>query len=173
MGLASLILGCVAASLGVIAPVIVIPKAKIEPLTICDGCPTFAPVPTPPKPLRSIRFVAQHELTWNNYLKAFDENACDLPTASSPIYKYKQRDILERLSLYRLDWPIAILGPAEVECYLAWLQKKVKYRVALPTASHGVTTLTIQRKRLGGTRVIQQFFIPIRSMKVADLRLNI
>lgn len=111
------------------------PTAKIEPLSICDGCPAFAPVPTPPKPLRSIKYVAQYELTWNNYLKAFDEGACDIPKASSTIYKHKQRDILDRLSLYRIDWPIVILGPAEVECYRAWLQKKVKYKVVLPTAA--------------------------------------
>lgn len=105
----------------------------------CKDCPVFVRVPTPPAEMRKISFVAKYELTWNNYLAAVDAGNCPIP---QPYRKGIDAERTERsnevvadhLSEFRIDWPIAVLGSSEIECYIGWLQNRTPYRVSLPRA---------------------------------------
>lgn len=101
-------------------------------LLLCKNCPSFAKVPDPPASLRPIRYVSAFELTWNNYLAAYDEGACSFPSLSIAQRLVESKNGLPRLEKFRIDWPITNLGVREIECYINWLQRKTHYRVALP-----------------------------------------
>lgn len=102
---------------------------------LCDNCPAFVRVPDAPASLRPVRFVSKFELTWKNYLAAFDDQACDLPALANMAGKHSLQAIRENIDLFRIDWPITQLGPTELQCYIEWLQKKTSYKVALPTGN--------------------------------------
>lgn len=105
-------------------------------LTLCRDCPEFVHIPTPPAALRNIRHVAKYELTWKNYLAAFDARACPIPKVEVRGFGSAQpRYIQIKPADFRLDWPITELTPDDVECYLRWLTTKTRYKVALPTAN--------------------------------------
>lgn len=132
-------------------------------LALCEGCPVFVRVPDAPDSLRPVRFVSKYELTWNNYLAAFDAGRCQLPdptyrrdpaddpanrpgisppngppvayTAIPPGWREPPNDIPRRVDLLRIDWPIAMLGRSEIQCYIAWVQERTGYLVALPTGA--------------------------------------
>lgn len=99
----------------------------------CTACPPFVRVPGPPKHLRSLRYVSKYELRWNDYLKAVDDGTCPLPEGRSNLHGVSSADIKKHHQDLRLDWSATILRPAEVECYVRWLQGKTSYRVALPS----------------------------------------
>lgn len=100
----------------------------------CEGCPEFVSVPPPPDGLRPIIAVAKYELTWNDYLAAVDDGACTIPNPNRPpFFRSGPDDINPNLDWFRIDWPITILDPAEVECYLAWLSDHIGARAAIPT----------------------------------------
>ena len=102
-------------------------------LQICRDCPDFVRVPDAPQGIRPIRFVAKYELTWNNYLAAYDAGRCNIPNPNTGIrYKKGPNDLLADVESLRIDWPANQLGPNEVKCYIAWLQEKTPYLVALP-----------------------------------------
>lgn len=112
------------------------PSIKIgEDLKICADCPAFVRVPDAPAPMRSIRFVSKFELTWRNYLAAHDDGSCKIPRYANMAGEYDLKAISANVDLFRVDWPATQLGPAEVACYIDWLQKKTGYVVALPTGA--------------------------------------
>jgi len=85
--------------------------------------------------LRRISHVASVELTWNQYLAAFDEDACPIPRSDHGIDGLGQRHELDaNIDLFRIDWPATLLGPAEVDCYADWLSSKLGREVVVPTA---------------------------------------
>lgn len=106
-----------------------------EILQLCDECPTFVRVPDAPASLRPVRFVSKFELTWKNYLAAYDDQACDLPALANMAGEHSLQAIHENIDLFRIDWPVTQLGPKELQCYIGWLQKKMGYIVALPTGN--------------------------------------
>lgn len=106
----------------------------VAELSVCEDCPVFVKVPAAPAPLRPIRYVSKFELTWNNYLAAYDGGACTIPNPNAPPQLSGPNDILPHLDKYRIDWPVTKLGVRDIQCYIDWLQKKTNYRVALPTA---------------------------------------
>lgn len=101
----------------------------------CEGCPVFVRVPNAPGDLRPIRYVSKFELTWNNYLVAFDEGICGLPKLWA--WGGVQADPItpedELFPYLRMDLPITNLGPNEIECYERWLGQKTGLHAALPT----------------------------------------
>ncbi|MEA1013287.1 formylglycine-generating enzyme family protein [Sphingosinicella sp. LY1275] len=103
-------------------------------LTLCEDCPVFVRVPDAPASLRPIRYVSKFELTWNNYLAAYDDGACEIPNPNAAPQTAGPNDILPHLDKYRIDWPVEQLGVADVQCYIDWLEGKTGYDVALPTA---------------------------------------
>jgi len=102
-------------------------------LLLCDaGCPVFVRVPDAPRALRPIRYVAKYELTWNNYLAAYDDGSCKIPQPNLGPGSTAKNTIPENIDNLRIDWPVGQLGPGNVQCYIDWLQKKTGYTVALP-----------------------------------------
>lgn len=100
----------------------------------CEECPEFVAVPSPPDSLRLVIAVAKYELTWNDYLAAIDDGACRIPNPNrSPFFRSAPDDINPNLEWFRIDWPITILDPAEIECYLAWLSNRTGARAVIPT----------------------------------------
>ena len=104
-------------------------------LQLCKDCPGFVRVPNAPASLRPVRFVSKFELTWKNYLAAVDDRACDIPARANIAGEQSLQTVRKNIDLFRIDWPITQLGPAELQCYIGWLQKKTGYIVALPTGS--------------------------------------
>ncbi len=102
-------------------------------LLLCKECPIFVRVPDALNTPRPIRYVSKYELTWNNYLAAYDDGACSIPNPNSGPVPFKNNDILPHLDKFRIDWPVGQLGPAEVKCYVQWLQQKTDFQVTLPT----------------------------------------
>ncbi len=100
---------------------------------LCNDCPIFVRVPDAPNKLRPIKYVSKFELTWNNYLAAYDDGSCPIPNPYAGFVPPKENNIPPHLDKYRIDWPIVLLGPAEVECYSNWLQRKTDLLVRLPT----------------------------------------
>lgn len=104
-------------------------------LQLCDNCPAFVRVPDAPASLRPVQFVSKFELTWKNYLAAYDDQACDLPALANMAGEQSLQAIRENIDLFRIDWPVTQLGPKKLQCYIEWLQKKTSYIVALPTGN--------------------------------------
>lgn len=100
---------------------------------LCSDCPIFVRVPEAPQELRPIKYVSKFELTWNNYLAAYDDGTCPLPNPFAGYEPPKENNIPPHLDKYRVDWPIILLGPLETNCYANWLQEKTDLIVALPT----------------------------------------
>lgn len=103
-------------------------------LKICSDCPVFVRVPDAPKGMRAIRFVAKFELTWNNYLAAYDAGRCAIPNPHTGISTKGPNDLLADVESLYIDWPASKLGPVEIQCYIGWLQEKTPYIIALPAA---------------------------------------
>lgn len=101
-------------------------------LNICNDCPVFVRVPDSPKGMRPIRFVAKFELTWNNYLAAYNAGRCAIPNPHTAISSKGPNDLLADVKSLYIDWPASKLGPVEVRCYIGWLQEKTPYIVRLP-----------------------------------------
>jgi formylglycine-generating enzyme required for sulfatase activity len=99
----------------------------------CADCPLFVAVPPNSRSARRIKFVAAHELTWKQYLRSYDEKSCELPDPNPTLISVTHEQIKSRLSDLRIEWPITILRPSDVDCYMRWLQTKTKYKVALPS----------------------------------------
>lgn len=99
----------------------------------CNDCPEFVRVPNAPSNARRILYVARSELTWNQYLAAASQGSCEIPVPSPNIRNISQSEIEDHLDRVRIDWPIDILRPSDVRCYLQWLQSKTDLIVALPT----------------------------------------
>ncbi|MBK6706509.1 MAG: SUMF1/EgtB/PvdO family nonheme iron enzyme [Sphingomonadales bacterium] len=106
---------------------------KISVLNLCHECPVFIGVPKAESPRRPIVFVSKFELTWNNYLAAVDAGRCAIPNPNSGHRPAGENDLLLNIENLRIDWPIGVLGAADVECYIGWLQEKTGYIVSLPT----------------------------------------
>ncbi|WP_374405373.1 SUMF1/EgtB/PvdO family nonheme iron enzyme [Pelagerythrobacter sp.] len=102
-----------------------------EPNIACADCPTFISVPNPPPAMRRISHVAAFELTWNEYLAAYDAGACPIPRSDHGFSERRELDA--HIDLFRIDWPATLLGPEEVECYADWLSDKIGRTVAIPT----------------------------------------
>lgn len=105
-----------------------------EESQFCKECPVFVKVPQPPMGLRGIKYVAKFELTWREYLESVDDGSCPAPRK---VYygDTDPQDIGPYIENLRINWPIGHLGVDEIECYKAWLEAKVPYMVALPTAA--------------------------------------
>ncbi|WP_196491587.1 formylglycine-generating enzyme family protein [Erythrobacter donghaensis] len=100
----------------------------------CDGCPTFVRVPAAPADLRNIRFVSKFELTWRNYLQAVKDGSCTVSNPNRPPFRKPQPDLINaHLDRLEIDWPITVLGPDDVECYIKWLEQKMPLDVEVPT----------------------------------------
>lgn len=101
---------------------------------LCEVCPTFVRVPDAPETLRPIRMVAKYELTWKDYLAAYDAGRCNIPNPNVALRTEPgPNDLLASVDKLRVVWPANKLGPAEVQCYIAWLQEMTSYVVALPS----------------------------------------
>ena len=100
----------------------------------CADCPTFVRVPAAPDELRRIQFVSKFELTWRNYLRAVKDGSCSVSNPNAPPFRKPQPDLISPyLDRFEIDWPITILSPANVDCYIGWLNKKISLSVAVPT----------------------------------------
>ncbi|MEN7535903.1 formylglycine-generating enzyme family protein [Aurantiacibacter flavus] len=100
----------------------------------CEGCPEFVAVPAPPDSLRAIVAVAKYELTWNEYLAAVDDGACTVQNPSRPpFFRSRPDEINPHLEWFRIDWPITILDPVDVHCYLDWLSDRIGVPAVIPT----------------------------------------
>lgn len=105
--------------------------SKFQP---CKNCPVFVRVPTGRKPLRKLEYVAINELTWREYIASYLEGACQIPQPNARLTNLTKKEIESKLDDYKIDWPIAILTPTDVDCYVKWLQTKIDFVVALPTS---------------------------------------
>ncbi len=100
----------------------------------CTDCPTFVPVPNPPSSMRRISHVAAFELTWKEYLAAFDAEACPIPRTDNGLTGLNaKRELDAHIDLFRIDWPATLLGPEEIQCYADWLSEKMGRQVVVPT----------------------------------------
>lgn len=104
---------------------------RLDATLSCDGCPTFVRVPD--SDTTAITHVAKYELTWNQYLAAFDSGVCPLP----PLFDRNFRALrIERddplLAELRRDYAVINLRPSDVECYIQWLSARLGKSVRLP-----------------------------------------
>jgi formylglycine-generating enzyme required for sulfatase activity len=68
--------------------------------------------------------IAQHELTWREYIASVDEGKCPQP------YIESSYDVSEK-SL-RDDYPVSGVSIAGLNCYVGWIAKKTGARYRLP-----------------------------------------
>ncbi|WP_172439069.1 SUMF1/EgtB/PvdO family nonheme iron enzyme [Porphyrobacter sp. TH134] len=106
-------------------------RERLEATISCDGCPTFVRVPD--SDTTAITHVAKYELTWNQYLAAFDSGVCPLP----PLFDRNFRLLrIERddplLAELRRDYAVINLRPSDVQCYIQWLSARLGKSVRLP-----------------------------------------
>lgn len=102
----------------------------------CEGCPTFVRVPDAPKEMRRIRFVSKYELTWRNYIEAVQDGSCGLSNPRwprNPFGEADRRGSLARIDMLKVDWPITVLGPHEIDCYIGWLEERASIKATLPS----------------------------------------
>lgn len=125
------------------------PATAVGDAVTCDDCPTFVPVPTPPPSMRRISHVAKVELTWNQYLAAYDSGACPIPRSDNALHGAPKRELEDQIELFRIEWPATKLGPAEIDCYADWLGAKLGREVVIPTADEW---LWFARSGRDGTR---------------------
>lgn len=105
---------------------------RLEASISCEGCPTFVRVPD--SHTTAITHVAKYELTWKQYLAAFDNGVCPLP----PLFdrNFRPLRIEEDEPLFaelRRDYAIINLRPSDVQCYIQWLSARLGKSVRLPT----------------------------------------
>lgn len=101
----------------------------------CGGCPEFVSVPQPPNGMRKISHVAKTELTWRQYLAAYDDKACPIPRSDNGLNGSEgKRELDNFVEQLRLDWPATLLGPKEVECYASWVSERLNRQVVVPTS---------------------------------------
>ena len=106
----------------------------VEQRIACADCPTFVSVPSPPPSMRRITHVAAFELTWNEYLEAYDAGICPIPRTDNGLTgRGAERELDAHIELFRIDWPATLLGPGEVQCYAEWLSDKIGRTVVVPT----------------------------------------
>ncbi len=98
-------------------------------LKLCDDCPTFVKVPSTPDNLRNIQYVSKYELTWKNYMLAYDDGTCSIPD----LWNRRARLVTANPDLYRVDWPIDMLQPKDIKCYFDWLSQKSNFKFDIPT----------------------------------------
>ena len=109
-------------------------QSPAEILT-CEGCPEFVPVPPPPSSMRTISHVATTELTWKQYLAAYDDRACPIPRSDHGLSGSEGERALDPfVQQLRVDWPATLLGPEEVECYANWVSDRLNREVVVPTS---------------------------------------
>lgn len=110
---------------------------EVEPperSSACVDCPAFVSVPNPPPSMRRISHVAAFELTWNEYLAAYDTGTCPIPRSDHDFTGLNpRRDLDAHIDLFRIDWPATLLGPEEIQCYADWLSDKIGRNVVVPT----------------------------------------
>lgn len=105
-----------------------------ETFQTCEGCPEFVRVPTGSVSDRTVSFVGKYEITWNQYLKAFDDGACEMPLVlvwQGDGHKIDAAD--PAMEYLRVDWPISNLNFGQMECYRDWLSEKSGLAIAIPT----------------------------------------
>lgn len=102
----------------------------------CEGCPTFVRVPDAPEEMRPVRFVSKYELTWRNYIAAVQDGSCEVSNPKWPRNHFGEADrrgSLARIDMLKVDWPITVLAPHEIDCYINWLKEKTSIKAALPS----------------------------------------
>ena len=130
MRILSLFLGFFASILFVVAPSQA--HERLADTFTCEGCPTFVRVPTSDE--TKITHVARYELTWNQYLVAFDSGVCPLPPLFDRNYQPLRIETDDALfSELRRDYPISNLRPSDIQCYIEWLTARIGASVRLPT----------------------------------------
>lgn len=100
----------------------------------CSGCPIFVRVPEPPAGSRKITHVAKFELTWNQYLVAYDAGICPLPSLTDKQFReFQVNPSGELFNELRRDYAISNLGLSELNCYVKWLNAQTGGSVRLPS----------------------------------------
>jgi formylglycine-generating enzyme required for sulfatase activity len=102
----------------------------------CEDCPTFVRVPDAPEEMRRIRFVSKYELTWRNYIAAVQDGSCEISNPKWPRNHFGEADrrgSLARIDMLKVDWPITVLAPHEIDCYINWLKEKTSIKATLPS----------------------------------------
>lgn len=105
-----------------------------EEYSPCADCPVFVRVPEAPGKLRRVLLVSKFELTWRNYLQAVGDGSCTVKNPNRPPFRRSQPDLINaNLDRFNIDWPVTILGPDDVTCYINWLSIRVPAKVVIPT----------------------------------------
>lgn len=107
-------------------------RDRLDDTITCEGCPTFVRVPD--SDTTAITHVAKYELTWNQYLVAFDNGVCPLPPLFDRNFRPLRIESDDALfSELRRDYAISNLRPSDVQCYVEWLSARIGMSVRLPT----------------------------------------
>jgi formylglycine-generating enzyme required for sulfatase activity len=134
--LALFVVGCSAPALSQSAP----SSPAEQPLASaafrdCPGCPEMVRVSVDVDGERRTLAVARYELTWEEYLIAFDEAGCPPPRncddPGSAGCRMPRFDPAERR--FRDRYPMTSIMPSEIGCYLGWISRKSGKPYRLPT----------------------------------------
>lgn len=105
-------------------------------LFMCEGCPPFVAVPSPPPGMRRITHAAVYELTWSQYLPAVEDGSCKFPLAKpdgSPLSAEERRQ-------FDLNWTAGKLRLSDVACFKSWIQRRLPagYTTDIPTGAEWI-----------------------------------
>ncbi len=111
------------------------PQTAHDPIVVrdCAECPELVKVNgagSDGKPL----FVGRYELLWKEYYRSVTEAGC--PAPANPAYSYHP-DPGPPSPDDR--YPIISISPADLECYLSWINKKTGKAYRLPTEREWMT----------------------------------
>lgn len=93
----------------------------------CPDCPEMVRIPSLGK--ESALFAGRFELTWHQYLIAAREASCGMPWADYKQFPAADADALNDA------YPVSGLSSGQIQCYIAWLNKKSGKNYRLPSAA--------------------------------------
>jgi formylglycine-generating enzyme required for sulfatase activity len=93
----------------------------------CPDCPEMRPVTIATKAGKRTLMVGIYELTWQEYMVAVDEADCVKPRQQNgPPLDFTNGKLRDR-------YPMTLIQPAEIGCYLNWVKSKTGKTYRLPT----------------------------------------
>lgn len=105
-----------------------VPPTAFPPATRdCPDCPEMRPVAIDAKAGRRTLMVSIYELTWQEYMVSVDEAGCPKP-------RHRDNRPLDLTNGKLRDrYPMTLIQPAEIGCYLNWIKSKTGKTYRLPT----------------------------------------
>ncbi|MEG3086757.1 formylglycine-generating enzyme family protein [Sphingomonas sp. PB4P5] len=111
----------------------------------CAECPPMVPVTVTVEGVPRRYMVGKFEVTWKEYMLAFDDKACPAPVnLDGKLVELNVKDV-------RDNFPMTSIRPVEIGCYLTWLRKKTTKPYRL---SSEVEWAAIARKASGREKLL-------------------